>query len=70
MGVGVFRVPVVNGDPVETGAQVALHLPHQIPRIRLEVAQFGRVLRRQNESELMPVLASTGFEVLGIDHIG
>lgn len=45
MDMWIIRVPVIDADPVELGAEVCLHLPHQLAGESLEVGHLGRVLR-------------------------
>ena len=35
--VGMFRIPVINGNPIELGSKISLRLRHQIPRKGLQV---------------------------------
>jgi hypothetical protein len=35
VGVRVSSVPMIDGDPLQVGAQVRLHAPHQLPGERL-----------------------------------
>ena len=40
----VFRVPVIDGNPIELGSKISLRLPHQIPREALQVGQLLRIV--------------------------
>ena len=71
----VLGVPVVNRHPVQLGPEVALRLRHQVPGQGFEVGQLGRVVRRYDEPEMMPVAlaplcegAMVGVIPLGIEH--
>ena len=55
VGMGMAGVEVIDGDPVELGIEVALHLRHEIANERLEIMQLGAVVGRHNEPELMRV---------------
>src|SRR3546814_9463147 len=67
MDVGIVRVPVIDTDPIELGAEVLLHLPHQLEGEGLEVGHLWRVLGRDDEPEMMPVVLSPLGEGLGIE---
>lgn len=57
----VVGVPVIYGDPIQTRAQVPLHLVHQVTRGRAQIAQLIGVLRGHDEAEVMAVwLGSCG----------
>jgi hypothetical protein len=56
MDMGVVGVPMIDRDPVETGAEVALRVLHQLPREGPKVGHLARVLRRDCEPEMMPIL--------------
>jgi len=40
----MLRVPVIDGDPIELGPQILLHLPDQLTGVALEVGQLGGIL--------------------------
>ena len=44
MGVGMAGIEMVDGDPIELGAEIALHLLHEITDERLEIGQPIAVL--------------------------
>ena len=56
MDVGVLGIPVIDGDPVEAGAQIAFGVAHKITGESLEIGKFGRVFGCDNEPEMMTVL--------------
>src|SRR6185437_7822420 len=56
MDMGIVRVPVIDGDPVEPRAEIALHIGDELAREGLEVADLRRVLRRDNEAEVVAVV--------------
>jgi hypothetical protein len=56
----------IHRDPIESGVEILLHLHHELPRERLEVAESDAILGGDNESELMPVLPAALTERLGI----
>jgi len=71
----VLRIPVVDSHPVEPGPEVTLRLRHQLPGKSLEIRQLGRVVRRYDEPEMMPVALAprcegtmVGVIPLGIEH--
>ena len=58
VGVGMAGVVVIDRDPVELGVEVGLHLFHQIAAGLTKVRQLCALLRRNDEAELVAVLAS------------
>ena len=53
--VGMFRVEMVDGDPVEPCAEIHFHRAHQITDEGFQVFELGGVLRRDDEAKLMAV---------------
>jgi hypothetical protein len=51
-------IVVVNGDPIERRAKVALHLRHQGAGGGLQIPQRVRIFSRQCQPELMAVIAA------------
>src|SRR2546430_7252018 len=51
----VLRIPVGASHPGEPGREVTLRLRHQLPGKSLKIRQLGRVVRRYDEPEMMPV---------------
>ena len=47
---------MVDGDPVEPRVEVLLHLPHEVAGEAAQVGHLFRILRRDDEAELMAVL--------------
>ncbi len=56
MDMRVVGVPVIDGDPVEAGAEVGFHLLGEIPREGAQVFHIGGVFRRDDEAEMVPVV--------------
>jgi len=56
MGMGMAGVVVIHGDPIEAGVQVLLHLPHEVAGEAAQIIHLAGVFRRDDESELVPVL--------------
>ena len=50
-------VPMIDRNPVEPRAQVPLDVAHEIAGIGAKVPEFGSVLRRYDEAEMMTVIA-------------
>jgi hypothetical protein len=69
VAVGVAGIEVIGRDPVEPGAEVGFHLPHQVADERFEVGDFGRILRRHDETKLVAVALASLGERLGIGSI-
>lgn len=66
MSVRLVGVEMINGDPVEFGAEVMLRLRHQSADVGLEVWIFGTVLGRYDEPELVTVAAAALYERFAI----
>jgi hypothetical protein len=45
MDMRIVRVPVIDRDPIEPGAEVPFDIAHQLPCEGLEVAEHGAVFR-------------------------
>src|SRR5450631_1561816 len=69
MCVRVSGVVVIDRDPVELGSEVAFHLLHQITGGLARVGQLSTVLGRDDEAELMPVIAAPVQESAAIFNI-
>ena len=67
---GCCGVPVIDGDPIELGAEVLLHLADQLAGEALEVGHLRRVLGRDDEAEMMAILLAPLGEGLGIGILG
>lgn len=50
---------MVDSDPVEPGAEVPLRVRHQFSRKRSQVRQILRVFRRNDEPEVVAVIAAS-----------
>jgi hypothetical protein len=59
MHMGIISVPMIDGDPVEPGAKIAFGVRHQFSRKRPQVRHILRVLRRNDEPEVVPVVAAS-----------
>jgi hypothetical protein len=77
MDVRAICVPVIDRHPVELGVEIFLDVAHQFAGECLQVADLGRILRRDDEPEVVPiVLAPFGEGALigclgrGIEHAG
>ncbi|ESW94196.1 hypothetical protein X772_01520 [Mesorhizobium sp. LSJC280B00] len=62
VNVRMFGVPVIDGYPVEPRAEVALHVDHQVTSEVLEVAELHCILRRNDETEVMPIILAAVAE--------
>jgi hypothetical protein len=56
MDVGMLCIPVIDGDPVEAGAQIAFGFGHEVAREGFDIGKFSGILGRNDEAEMMPVL--------------
>ena len=70
VNVRVVGIPVIDGDPVEAGPEVALGVLHQFAGEGAKVGHLGGVLRRDGEAEMMPVLVAAFGERLRVGVIG
>src|SRR5215467_915462 len=75
MDMRIVGVPVIDSYPVESRAEIASRLGHQLSGKGLEIREPVRVLRRHNEPEMMPVAlaaaregAVVGVVMLGVEH--
>jgi hypothetical protein len=66
MGVRMAGVVVADGDPIEFGPEILLHLEHEATGQRFEVLVFDRILRGDDETELMPVAVAAAEKGLSI----
>jgi hypothetical protein len=77
MDVGMLCIPVIDGDPVETGSQIALGIGDEVARKSLDIRKFASVFGRDNELEMVPVAVAPlreglmiGVIALGAEHPG
>ena len=66
MDVRIVRVPVIDGDPVEPGAEIALDVGHKLAGEGAKIGHLGRVLRGHREPEMMPVVLAPLCEDLRV----
>src|SRR5690606_2512275 len=62
VGVRVVGVPVIDRDPLQARAQVGFHAVHQVAGVAPQVVQLGGIFRRDDEAELVPVVAAAFLE--------
>jgi hypothetical protein len=70
MDVWIVSVPVIDGNPVELCAEVALGIDHQLTGKGAKVSHLGRILRRNDETEMVAVLFASLSEGALIDGVG
>src|SRR5580704_13217925 len=70
MDVWVVGIPVIDGNPVELCAEVALGIDHQLTGKGAEVGHLGRIFRRNDETEMVAVLFASFSEGALIDGVG
>ncbi|WP_246722010.1 hypothetical protein [Methylosinus sp. H3A] len=58
VGVRMAGVVMVDGDPVEARVEVHLHPPHEVAGEASQVGHVAGVLRRDDETELVTIVAS------------
>ena len=61
---------MIDRDPVEPRAEVALRVLHQLAREGAKVGHLARILRRDGEPEMMPVLFAPFGESLRVGVVG
>jgi hypothetical protein len=64
----VLGIPVIDGDPVEVGAEVPLGLAHEVAGEPLEVRHLHCVVGRDDEAEVVAVSqtrAPVGSTIIG-----
>ena len=64
---GMAGVEMIDRGPVEPGVEVALHLADEIADERLEVGETSTVLGRDDEAELVRVVARAAEQLGRID---
>ena len=67
--VRVLGVPVIDRDPVELRAEIALGLGHQFAGERLQIGKLGRVVGRDDEAEVVAVAVASFREGMGVRRI-
>lgn len=60
----IVGVPVRHGGPVQPRAEIGFHLLHEITGEAVEVRHLRRILGRDNEAEMMPVVPATDCKIL------
>ena len=77
MNVGVVRIPVVDGHPVEPRAKISLHLFGEVAGESPKVGHVACVLGRDDEAEMVAVVLAAFCEsgavsavAAGIEHLG
>ncbi|GFE66571.1 hypothetical protein KIN_36450 [Litoreibacter roseus] len=75
MDMRIVGVPVIDGDPIEFGAEIALGLGHEVARESAQILHLSGVFRRDDEAEMMTVVfgargegAVVGLVVLLVEH--
>ncbi|HWW57392.1 MAG TPA: hypothetical protein VN047_10920, partial [Sphingopyxis sp.] len=68
---------MIDRDPVEARLEINLKLAHQVARVAAQVAKLGRILRTDNETEVVTIAAAAlsegsaiGLIAGGIEHRG
>ena len=70
MDVRVVGVPVIHRHPVETRIEVAGHVLHQLAGESAQIGQIVRVLRRDDNAEVVPVVLAALREGVAIGAVG
>lgn len=70
MDMRVVGVPMIDGNPLQFGAEVFFRLPHQLAREPLQILHVGGVLRGHNEPEMMAVVLAALREILHVGVVG
>ena len=71
----IVGVPVIDGDPIEPGPKIGLHLPREVAGEGAEIGHLGGVFGRDDEAEMVAVVGRPigegcviGAIVFGIEH--
>jgi hypothetical protein len=64
--VGIVGVPMIHRDPVQPCIKVTFGIGHQFAGEGAEVSHLSRVLRRDRESEMMPIILAPLCKCLGV----
>ena len=70
MDVWIVRVPVIDGDPIEPGAEIAFGVGHQLAGEGAQAFQLGGILRRDDETKVVPVILAALREGPLVGHLG
>src|SRR5262245_13579296 len=70
VNVRIIRVPVVDPNPVELGAEVLFHLAHEVARKTPQTRHLGGIFRRDNESKMMAVVFTAFRKAHHVNIIG
>lgn len=66
MAVRMARVVMIDRDPIEPRPQILFHLRHETPDQRFQILIAISVFRRDDEAELVPILATLFQESLAV----
>jgi hypothetical protein len=66
MNMGIVRIPMIHCHPVQLGPEIAFGICHQFSGKGAEVSHLGRVLGRDREPEMMPVILAPLRESLTV----
>jgi hypothetical protein len=70
MDMRVVGVPVIDSNPVKFGSKIPLHIHHQLPRESTQVVHLSRVLRRNDEAEVVTIFLTSPSEGTLIGDLG
>ena len=70
MAVRIIGVPVIDRDPVEFRAEIPLRIRHQLPCEGSQVDHLSRILRRNDETEVVAIFLTSLSESALIDGVG
>ena len=55
----VVGIPMIDRNPIQFGSEIPRDVAQQLTREGTEIAEFGGILRRNDEAEMMPVIPAT-----------
>jgi hypothetical protein len=70
MDMGIVGIPVVDGDPIELGAEISFGVGHQLAGEGPQVLQLAGILWRHDETKMVPVIRAALGEGPIVGHIG
>ena len=66
MDMRIVGVPMIDGDPIQVGAEIARHVVHQLAREGAQIGHLGGVLGRHDEAEMVAVALAALGECISI----
>ena len=55
----IIGIPVIDSDPIQVGSEIALDIRQQLACEGSQVGHLTRILRRNDEAEVMPIFLAS-----------